>query len=210
MVIFIIIYATRSHDWQCQNLLINRAAKEWNIAEQQPLAKHRLKLLRKRLLKDPELFSQNSAFMTGLLDKGYATRVPEGLRDRNDGKVWYPLCHSVVHSQKPVKVRIVFHCAAMYPGTSLNSQVLQGPGLTNTVLCYKGKFQWKVAKNSKILKDTKLEWIVREFSKPLLLWQTWNNDLVGEIQLENLRRFLCSISTFWSASLKFLKSNLSF
>ena len=105
-----------------------------DLPNNKPLAEHRLNLLRKKLLKDPELYSRYSAFMTDLLDKGYAKKVPENLRDRNDGKVWYLPHHSVVHPQKPDKVRVVFDCAATYRGTSLNAQVLQGPDLTNKVV----------------------------------------------------------------------------
>ena len=72
--------------------------------------------------------------MKDLLDKGYAKKVPESLRDRNHGKVWYLPNHSVVHSQKPDKVRVVVDCAASYRGTSLNANVLQGPDLTNKVV----------------------------------------------------------------------------
>ena len=105
-----------------------------DLSNNKPLAEHRLKLLRKRLLKDPELFSRYSVFMTDLLDKGYAKKVPENLRDRNDGKVWYLPHHSVVHPQKPDEVQVVFDCAASYRGTSLNAQVLQGPDLTNKMV----------------------------------------------------------------------------
>ena len=61
--------------------------------------------------------------MTDLLDKGYAKKVPGNLRDRDDGKVWYLPHHSVVHPQKPDKVRVVFDCATSYCGMSLNAQV---------------------------------------------------------------------------------------
>ncbi|XP_068680444.1 uncharacterized protein [Montipora foliosa] len=79
------------------------------------LAKHRLKLLRKRLIKDPELYSRYSAVMSDLLDKGYAKCVPEDLRNRDDGKVWYLPHHSVVHPKKLERVYVVFDCAARYP-----------------------------------------------------------------------------------------------
>ena len=105
-----------------------------DLPNNKPLAEHRLNLLRKKLLKDPELYSRYSAFMTDLLEKGYAKKVPENLRDRNDGKVWCLPHHSVVHPQKPDKVRVVFDCAATYRGTSLNAQVSQGPDLTNKVV----------------------------------------------------------------------------
>ena len=105
-----------------------------DLPNNKPLAEHRLNLLRKKLLKDPELYSRYSAFMTDLFDKGYAKKVTENLRDRNHGKIWYLPHHSVVHPQKPDKVRVVFDCAAVYRGTSLNAQVLQGPDLTNKVV----------------------------------------------------------------------------
>ena len=58
-----------------------------DLPNDKPLAEHRLNLLRKKLLKHPELYSRYSAFMTDLLDKGYAKKVLENLQDRNDGKV---------------------------------------------------------------------------------------------------------------------------
>ena len=58
-----------------------------DLPNNKPLVEHRLNLLRKKLLKDPELYSRYSAFMTELVDKGYAKEVPEYLQDRNDGKV---------------------------------------------------------------------------------------------------------------------------
>ena len=42
-----------------------------------PLVELRLNLLRKKLLKDPEPYSRYSAFMTDLVSKGYAKKVPE-------------------------------------------------------------------------------------------------------------------------------------
>ena len=52
-----------------------------DLLNNKPLAEHRLNLLRKKLLKDPELYSRYSAFMTDLLGKGYAKKGPESLRD---------------------------------------------------------------------------------------------------------------------------------
>ena len=92
-----------------------------DLPNNKPLVEHRLNLLRKKLVKDPELYSRYSAFMTDLFDKGYAKKVAENLRDRNHGKVWYLPHHSLVHPQKPDKVRVVFDCAAVYRGTSSNA-----------------------------------------------------------------------------------------
>ena len=52
---------------------------------------------------------------------------------RDDGKVWYLPHHSVIHPQKPEKVRVVLDCAAKYHGVSLNANVLQGPDLTRPI-----------------------------------------------------------------------------
>ena len=104
------------------------------LPNNKPLAEHRLRLLKKKLLKDEELLRKYSMFMTDLFEKNYARKVPEHLLSRNDGKVWYLPHHSVIHQTKPDKVRIVFDCAAKYRGVSLNDKVLQGPDLANKLL----------------------------------------------------------------------------
>jgi hypothetical protein len=95
---------------------------------------HRRHLLKRRLLNDPELCKKYANFMTELLVKGYAEEVPKSQLDRSDGRVWYLPHHSVNHTKKPDKVRIVFDCAAKYRGTSLNDNLLQGPDLTNNLV----------------------------------------------------------------------------
>ena len=85
-----------------------------DLPNSRPLAEHRLKLLRKTLSCSPDI---HRLCPTSLIK---VTR--------------YLPHHSVVHPQKPDKVRVVFDCAASYRGTSLNAQVLQGPDLTNKLL----------------------------------------------------------------------------
>ena len=60
--------------------------------------------------------------------------MPEDELTRPDGKVWYLPHHAVVSDKKPVKVRIVFDCAARFNGTPLNDNVLSGPDLTNRLI----------------------------------------------------------------------------
>ena len=96
-------------------------------------AEHRLQLLKKRLVKDPNLLGKYREFMDNLLVKDYASKItreevgPLGTR-------WYLPHHPVFHPQKPGKIRVVFDCSAKHGNSSLNDQLLQGPDLTNSLI----------------------------------------------------------------------------
>ena len=104
------------------------------LPDYKPLAELRLKLLKGRLEKGQGLFQKYSAFVSDLMEKGYAQKVPKDRVNRSDGATWYLPQHPVIHPQKPGKVRVVFDCAAKYRSTSLNDQLLQGPDITNTLI----------------------------------------------------------------------------
>lgn len=87
--------------------------------------------LKKRLLNRREEHQEYANFMEELVEKGYAEKIPDSELARNDGRVWYIPHHSIKHPRKPDKVRIVFNCPVVYKGYSLNSELLQGPDLTN-------------------------------------------------------------------------------
>ncbi len=70
-------------------------------------------------------------FLSDVLEKGYAEKVPEYQLDHDDGKIWY-IPHHVVHPKKGT-LRVVFDCGATFRDTSLK-QLLQGPNLTNSLL----------------------------------------------------------------------------
>ncbi|XP_078361599.1 uncharacterized protein LOC144645962 [Oculina patagonica] len=98
------------------------------------LAEHRLRLLRRRLSRDQDLFQKYSAFIDNLLDKASARMVPDYQLSRPGVATWFLPHHSVFHPKKPGKVRVVFDCAAKYRGVSLNDVPLQGPDMTNTLI----------------------------------------------------------------------------
>ena len=72
--------------------------------------------------------------MKDLVTKGYAEIVNEDKLAKFDSTVWYLPHHPVYHPMKPGKLRIVFDCASVHHGMSLNSRVLSGPDLTNKLL----------------------------------------------------------------------------
>eukprot|EP00794_Sanderia_malayensis_P021405 gene21405-biopygen17186 len=96
------------------------------------MAEYRLQHLKGRLQRDPALLDKYKAFIDNLLEKGYAREVPP---DKNDSKrKWFLPHHPVFHPKKPEKTRVVFDCSARYQDISLNSQLSQGPDLTNTLV----------------------------------------------------------------------------
>ena len=87
------------------------------------VAERRLGLLKKRLVRDPELHWKYSIFMDDLFVKGHTQKVPE---DQRDGlPAWYLPHHPVTHPPKTDKVRLVFDCAAKFQNVSLNQQILR-------------------------------------------------------------------------------------
>jgi len=95
------------------------------------VAEHRLKLLKKRLLKDAELLTKYRENVEGLLKEGYAVRASTR---QAPGRTWYLPHHPVFHPAKPGKIRVVFDCSAKFRGSSLNDHLLQGPDLTNSLV----------------------------------------------------------------------------
>ena len=65
--------------------------------------------------------------MQNILDKGYAAPCTD-----QEGS-WYIPHFGVYHPSKN-KIRVVFDCSAKNQGTSLNSKLLQGPDLTNSLV----------------------------------------------------------------------------
>ena len=76
------------------------------LPNNRPVAEHRLKLLKKKLTRNPYMCDKHSNFICDLVDKEYAGKVPRDHSNQNgnDDVVWYLLHHSVTHSMKPEKV----------------------------------------------------------------------------------------------------------
>jgi hypothetical protein len=107
--------------------------KNHGLPESIHMAERRLSYLKKKLNNDNELKQQYTVGMQDMFDNGYAEIVPEDEIVRKDSKVWYLPHHPVINPNKD-KLRIVFDCAAVSKGHSLNSAVYQGPDLTSKLI----------------------------------------------------------------------------
>ncbi|KAI2647225.1 Arginine--tRNA ligase [Labeo rohita] len=110
------------------------------LPDNKKTAEQRALSILKRFRKDEAFLSDYRDFIGDILKKGHAKKVPEEELDRNDGREWYIPHHGVCHKRKK-KIRVVFDFAASFQGTSLNSELLQGPDLTNTLLGVILRFQ---------------------------------------------------------------------
>ncbi|KAK0138796.1 hypothetical protein N1851_024658 [Merluccius polli] len=97
------------------------------------VAEQRLCNLKRKFKRDPNYQKEYTEFLSDVIHKGYAEKVPSAQLNRSDGKVWYIPHHGVYHPKKKT-LRVVFDCGATFQGTSLNSELLQGPNLTNTLI----------------------------------------------------------------------------
>ena len=94
-------------------------------------ALQRAKGLQVSLSKNPVKKQHFLEFMGKLLVCGHAELAPELPAD---AECWYLPIFGVYHPKKPNKIRVVFDSSAQFKGFSLNSVLLQGPDLTNSLL----------------------------------------------------------------------------
>lgn len=97
------------------------------------VAKQRIQGLRKRFLNNRDFHHEYAEYMNTLISKSYAEPVPRQQVHGEKGKVWYIPHHGVRHPRKR-SLRVVFDCGATFQGVSLNSELLQGPNLTSSLL----------------------------------------------------------------------------
>lgn len=115
----------------CNDLLFR--AEDPVLPNNRCIASQRLQSLKRRFDRHFSFKSQDTDFLNNMLEQGYAEKVPADEPAPKQGKVWYIPHHGVHHPTKG-KLRVVFDCGCTYKGTSLNSQLLQGPDLTNTLI----------------------------------------------------------------------------
>ena len=97
------------------------------------MAEQRVLHLKRKLQKDKMYASEYKDFMSDIIRKGYADKIPQKELQGEKGRIWYIPHHGVYHKRKKT-IRAVFDCAARYKGTSLNQVLLQGPDLANSLI----------------------------------------------------------------------------
>ena len=97
-------------------------------------AEMRLRSLKRKFHKDPNLEEKYRTTMNDYVAKGYALKLTPEEVSKSGPRTWYLPHFAVTNCNKPDKVRIVFDAAAEHKGTSLNKNLLQGPDYTNSLV----------------------------------------------------------------------------
>ena len=146
------------------------------LPDNKAMAEHRLRLLGRRLTKDPAMKDKYATSIKELMEKGYAEEVSQEQLDRADGAVWYLPHHPVFHPHKPEKLRIVFDCAAKFQGLSLNDMVHRGPDLTNKLVGVLLRFRQERVAFMADIEAMFHQVLVNQTDRDVLRFLWWSND----------------------------------
>ena len=96
-------------------------------------AEKRLQQLKRRFQRNPEFAAQYKTVMNDYIVKGYAVKLSKEEAARTSSHTWYLPHHGVINPNKS-KVRVVYDAAALFEGTALNKELLQGLQLNNSLV----------------------------------------------------------------------------
>lgn len=118
-------------------------------------------------------------FMAKIFENRHAELAPP-LSDNE--KCWYLPIFGVYHSQKPGQIRVVFDSSAQYQGVSLNSVLLTGPNMNNSLLGVLLRFRKEQVAITADIQQMFHCFVVNEDHRNFLrfLWYK-NNDLENEV-----------------------------
>ncbi|XP_058456399.1 uncharacterized protein LOC131433814 [Malaya genurostris] len=110
------------------------------------MALSRTKCLEKRMTREPELAHLLRSKIIDYENSGYIRELTPQELTIPRPRVWYLPIFTVINPNKPGKLRIVWDAAAKVRGVSLNSQLLKGPDLLNSLVSVLFKFrEYKIA-----------------------------------------------------------------
>ncbi|XP_075530085.1 uncharacterized protein LOC142563417 [Dermacentor variabilis] len=107
-----------------------RCPRPW-LPNNKCLAESRLTAVQRTLKRKPELREQFASFMEKMFKNGHAEEAPPV---REGEECWYLPIFGVCHPRKPGETRVVFDSSAQFKGLSLNSVLLTGPDMINSLL----------------------------------------------------------------------------
>ena len=113
------------------------------LPNNKPQALQRFASLQRRLSADPQLQDKYAAVVNSYVSDGYARKLTAAEAATTNNKTWYLPHHCVTNVNKPGKVRVVFDAAAVHDGISLNSQLMTGPDMTNSLFAVIQRFRMK-------------------------------------------------------------------
>ena len=106
--------------------------EEVSMPDNYAMACNRLVSLERSLKKNPDKAADYNEVLEGYIEQGYARKLTSQESKVKESKRWILPHHAVSHPQKP-KPRVVFDAAAQSQGTSLNSRLLKGPDLLQSL-----------------------------------------------------------------------------
>ena len=141
------------------------------------LAETRLKALKGRFRRSPELEMKYRSVVNDYIAKGYARQLCKEEASSKSNITWYLPHHPVFNINKPSKIRVVFDAATKFKGTSLNDRLYHGPDLTNDLVGVLIRFrQEKAAFTADIeAKFHQVKVLPKDADALRLLW--WNESL---------------------------------
>ena len=105
-----------------------------DLQNNQEMVLHRLAQLKRRFLRQPELFSACRIAIRSYAGCGYMADVARYQLQPGYLSHWYTPHLAVRNSKKPGKVRVVYHCTARSHDFSLNDFLFQGPNIVDVLL----------------------------------------------------------------------------
>jgi len=116
------------------------------LPESKSMALKRLYGIERRMDRDREFASNYVRKIEDYIAKGYVHKLSPDEATKEDQRTWYLPHFGVVNENKPNKLRLVFDAAAVSNGVSLNSALVTGPDLFNSLVGVLSRFrQYKIA-----------------------------------------------------------------
>ncbi|VDP41573.1 unnamed protein product [Echinostoma caproni] len=137
-----------------------------------PAALRRLVSLGRKFQVDQGMRDKYSAVIGRYLERGYAKKVETEAGDT--GFKWYLPHHAVLNPKKPDKLRVVFDCAAVYLGESLNMHLLQGQNIVSSLVGVLLRFRQKPIGVTANIEDMFLKFKVPELDQTALKCLWWS------------------------------------